>query len=192
MQINVCVDVGDPKKLILTFREAFFRAVDRLLFEKEIKRMEFSSLEDAQEWFSLLEEKIAKKVALQWLSRRNYPKALLAQKLKAKGLSDAVVFPLLDRLQKEGFIEENYSIEKEVKKWARKGFGPLLIQYKLQNKGFEKGLLLQTIQKIVSESVQREAVRALLAKKKHVEKKKIIAFLARRGYAFSFIQQMVF
>jgi regulatory protein len=192
MQLAFCTDERDPRMLILSFQQEFFRKVDRFLFQKEVTGKDFCSFQELQEWFFQLEAKIAKRIALQSLARRNYPKAFLAKKLSAKGLSDAVIAPLLDRLEKEGFIEESFSVEREVKKWARKGFGPLLIQYKLQSKGFDKELLLQSIHKFAGEDVQEEAIRSLLAKKKTLEKKKIASFLARRGYASSLIRKMLF
>ncbi len=192
MQIEISVVENNPKQILVCFQKTFVREVDRSLFQKEVQGKDFSSVKDFQEWFLLLEKKIAKKVALQYLSRRSYPRAILQHKLKAKGVSDAVVHSLLDYLQKKGLIDESYSIEKEVKKWARRGFGPLLIQRKMQQKGYEKNLFLPCIRKILTEDLQKEAIGNLLAKKKQLDKKKLAAWLVRRGYDSFMIRATLF
>jgi regulatory protein len=182
MNFSVSSKKENPKKLILSFQGEFFREVDRSLFQKEIEKVDFASYQELNEWFFCLETKVAKKVALWLLAKRNYPRAALLQKLKRKGFEENILVPLLDQLEKKGWIDESFFLEKEVLRWAKKGFGPLAIQYKLEGKGYRREWVSKTIQTLLTRELQKEAIHLLLSKQKKVDKKKNAAFLMRRGY----------
>jgi len=77
------------------------------------------------------------------LSRREYAPAELARKLAAKGFDPQEVAQVLNRLQAEGYLNENRFIDSFVQTHVNKGHGPLRIRQGLREHGVTQAVALE-------------------------------------------------
>ena len=131
------------------------------------------------------EKKEAKSFLLRLLARRNYPSALLMQKMTAKGFSKEVASEMVDWAKEEGFINDEEYQSAFVEKEMRLGRGPMVIRWKLRSKGLSEKAADQ-----ISKDVQRQQIQKILPKLSS-DKRKAMQALYRRGFDSELISEML-
>lgn len=74
-------------------------------------------------------------LCLQYLARREHSQHELRQKLLAKGISEALIEPVLMRLQQEDWQSDARFAESFTRQRISKGYGPARIAYELRQRG---------------------------------------------------------
>lgn len=146
----------------------------------------FSSLDEILTWLEEIEYKLVKASAYRLLARRSYPKLLLLQKLKEKKFSELQCRKVIGEIEKLGYLSDEDFGEMAVSQKINQGYGPLFIERYLQGLGLDPRLARQRM----SAEKQKEAIKKWSFKLRGKEKKKRIAFLIRRGFDFSMIQEL--
>ncbi len=141
----------------------------------------FQTLDDIFTWLSNTEKSLAKKYAYRLLAMRNYSKAAICKKLEGKGFGFLVISELLQSLEKLGFLSDDSFFQALVVKLARRGYGPLYIEKKVQEMGGDKSC----VRNLMDVNLRKEAFsKALLKMKKKSGTQKAIA-LFKRGFDWS-------
>lgn len=132
--------------------------------------------------------------AMTLLSRREYSRYELYQKLKSQAVSIAVLNEELDRLQDDGYQNDQRFAESFVRQRVSQYWGPKRIVYELQQKGLSKSLINQVMQEM--EVDWQELANALMAKKIAVkqplspqEQAKWLRFLLNHGFDYDVVRQ---
>lgn len=137
--------------------------------------------------------------ALKILALKPRTKAELTKKLQLKGFSDLDLQPVLLKLENEKMIDdENYVSEWLETVAARKGYGYLLIQKKLRQKGLPENLINKVYEGEYREKEREIALREGRKKLKNLRqtsardgKIKMARFLASRGFGESLIYRVL-
>ncbi len=128
-----------------------------------------------------------RKTVMNWLSRRDYTRWELAQKLTAKGHSRTDIDELLTSLDEAGLINEQRFTENYVYWRRNKGYGPLRISMELQVRGIPAEMIAEHLQ-ITDNAWSDEARKAWRKRFKTKplnnmkEKAKQARFLQQRGF----------
>jgi regulatory protein len=131
------------------------------------------------------EEKLARQEALRMLALRNHFSGELKRKLRRKGISKEAADRAAHFCAEMGYIDDQAATERFIQREEKRGRGPLLIAYKLKERG---GLTPAEIAKVVramqknEETTLRQFLQKHLAKKSQSSKRKIAQQLARRGF----------
>ena len=135
--------------------------------------------------------------AMNLLARREHSSAELKQKLMQKGWQAERIDLTLHRLQQEGLQNDARFVEHYIRYRAQRGFGPVKIQYELQQKGVDHALIQQHMQSWQSEWPERMR-QVVVRKRKHVadfvslsleEQRKMQCFLRQRGFPPELVYQ---
>lgn len=78
-----------------------------------------------------------KTLCLRWLAAREYSKKELQQKLAAKGIQSALVDEVINELAESGYQNDSRFAESFARSRILKGYGPVRIEYELQQKGID-------------------------------------------------------
>lgn len=123
---------------------------------------------------------------MRWLARREYARAELARRLRARGFRQDVVEQTLDSLQENGLQSDRRYCEALVHSRRRGGYGPLRIAAELAQQGVARELVGDMLDP--NDPSWRDQARALLAKRRTgpssspAERAKLQRFLHYRGY----------
>ncbi len=172
-------DPEESQCLILVWEGVPWRRVDRKLFVKHLRSLSsHTTMASLEEGFYALEEKVAKALAIKWLSH----KALFSEELSARLEKKAISKPVRDQVlifcQHLGALRDAERLEMLVARAIEKGYGPLWIanKWKILQKDWESIFAKYMPQ-------QEEAIRKLVRKRKATDsKQKLIRFLQQRGY----------
>ena len=133
-----------------------------------------------------------KKYLLKLLGRRAHARKELLQKALRKEYPQDVIEGMLDNLEKKGYIDdadfaETYAADKyKLNRW-----GPSKIKAHLFKKGIQRTTIEQSIKKVFRNKDLEETFIHLISKRKRhflreenelKRKKKVISYLARKGY----------
>jgi len=126
-------------------------------------------------------------MALKLLVRKNYHSLELTKKLKEKGMTEEVLHPVIERLQKDGYLDDAAWEEAFISRYCRKGKGAAALGNDLHAKG-----LLSLLPKLKNkvESNEKELIKAQIQRFKGnldnpAEKSKFFQRLQRRGFKTS-------
>jgi SOS response regulatory protein OraA/RecX len=158
----------------------------KVLFKLPSIPHSFSSLEEVLSWLNDVEQKLTKAYAYRLLSARSYSKMGLFQKLKMKGFSEKVSLKVMGEVEKLGFLSDEDFGRGVVDQKIAQGYGPMYIERYLSAKGLDPRLARERMDR----EKQRESLKKWEQKLKGKEKNKKIAFLLRRGFDFSAIQNI--
>lgn len=152
-------------------------------FKKVRVPSSFSSLEAIEKWISDTEKELARRLTLRFLAQRSHTEHQIRAKLSRKGISSAVVDPLVEELMRQGFLDDKEAFVREAEKEIGKGRGPRLIRLKLRAKGLEGDL---------DAIYSRERQKAVLLREIGKGMKKEGSYLplfARRGFDLDLIHE---
>lgn len=159
---------------------------------------ECDSIEEFSQIFGPLEYKMAKLYVIRRLSAQNLPSTVLSKALKDRLISDQTIERVIEGFQRDGYLNDVEWTNGFVQQQLSRKLGPRAIASKLMNKGLPKEQIEDSLQLMGSESQQKDSIVQLLAtkyKKRNLadfkEKQKVIASLARRGFNFSLIMEVL-
>lgn len=83
--------------------------------------------------------------AMNLLARREHGRVEITRKLLRSGASEALIEPVLDRLQQQGLFSESRYLQSYIRSRARAGFGPLRIREELGQRGIAREEIQQAL-----------------------------------------------
>ena len=138
--------------------------------------------------------KVIRIKAMDYLGRRDHSKGELFKKMRNKVDSLELLQEELDKLEMEGYINEQRFAEEYIRSRVIRGYGPIRIESELRTKGLKDGTISISLMKYDGEWVSA-AVKAVLKKfssevKAYKDQKILLKkkrFLAYRGFNFDHI-----
>lgn len=135
--------------------------------------------------------------ALDLLARRDHSVAELKRKLVSRGFSDILVADTLERLNRQGYLDDRRFAERWAESALRsgKGFGIRLL-LELQRRGVDRGIAAEVVAKASSEHGEHQLLAAVVGKRFSSfdpasaplkDRKRVYAYLQRRGFSLSAI-----
>ena len=140
------------------------------------------------------------RTALRAVERRAFARADLGRRLRRKGHAPAAVEAALERLVERGLLDDAGFAANYVETRAARGRGPLRLARDLAAMGVERGLVDRALAAHAAETEPTgEVPRALAAKRaaqlgdlpRHVRRRRVLAYLARRGFSGREVSDMV-
>ncbi len=133
--------------------------------------------------------------ALDLLSRREHSRKELYLKLTKRFESKENINLTLDRLEENNLLSDSRFAEEYVLARRRKGFGPIKISMELQNKGVNKSLIFNEIQRfddwvsLARKSFKKKFPNGPSSDLKELQKQK--NFLVNKGFSFNEIESVL-
>jgi len=138
-----------------------------------------------------------KKYALNLLARRDHARRELLRKALRKGYAREIITDVLDKLEQKGYIDDaGFARKYAADKFRRNSWGPIKIKAYLIRKGVRRTVAEQSVREIFNNEDLEETFIPLISKRKrhfskeqHLlkRKKKVISYLANKGYGSSSI-----
>ena len=136
--------------------------------------------------------------ALNLLARRDHSIAELKRKLAARGFPDIQVVDALERLSRQGYLDDRRFAERWAESALRggKGFGVRLL-LELQRRGVDRETAAEVVAGASSEHGELQLLAAVVAKRfsafdpvsaAQKERQRVYAYLQRRGFSLSAIR----
>jgi regulatory protein len=194
-------DPRRPDAVRVEIDGARFGAVPREVVEAE--RLAVGSVLDR-----MLQEKLATaadtegayRTVLRALERRSYAKSDLARRLLRKGHHRPAVDAAIERAAGLGLLDDAAFANNYVETRSARGRGPSRLTRDLLSMGVERSLIDRAIAAVWPEGSDRTAVPLALAQKRasqlgalprHARRRRVVAYLARRGFSGRDITQIV-
>ena len=132
-------------------------------------------------------------LALSCLSRRSYHSLELQKKLREKGVSEEEIPPLLERLQRDGYLDDDAFETRFAESFCRRGKGPHLLQAVLFQKGLISLLPRLKIKVLQGKdgALEREISKFRGDLSDPKEKRRLIQRLQRKGFDIEEVLQVV-
>ena len=149
------------------------------------------SCEKAAELEAAYNAEAVKKRAAKILSHHSISKNELSKKLREKGFTDDESEKTAEWFSARGMIDDTAFARQVAEYYKRRGCGELRIRQELSRRGIERGLVEETLSELGS---SEEELCALIEKKLRGkmpdadEKRKLYAFLLRRGFKYEEIR----
>ena len=140
------------------------------------------------------------RTALRAVERRSFARADLGRRLRRKGHAPDAVELALGRLVERGYLDDAAFAANYVETRAARGRGPLRLARDLSAMGVERGTIDRALAAHAgSADVAGDVPRALAAKRaaqlgdlpRHVRRRRVLAYLARRGFSGREVTDMV-
>lgn len=139
-----------------------------------------------------LSEKELWNKAIQYLSRREYSRMELFEKLGKQ--SPEAVDSVLDSLEKEGYLSDRRFTESFIRMRAAQGHGLNRVRFDLKKKGVDASLILEVLDELemdwyeLAAEVYRRKYSQPLDQSDYKERSKRIRFMSQRGFSMDEIQ----
>jgi regulatory protein len=142
----------------------------------------------------------AYRTAVRAVERRSFARADLGRRLRRKGHAPEAAAAALERLVERGFLDDAAFAANYVETRAARGRGPLRLARDLAAMGVERGIIDRALAAHAgSADVAGDVPRALAAKRaaqlgdlpRHVRRRRVLAYLARRGFSGREVTEMV-
>ena len=146
------------------------------------------------------EVEAAYRTALRAIERRSFARADLGRRLLRKGHAPAAVEAALSRAAEQGLLDDVAFATDYVETRAARGRGPLRLIRDLRAMGVEHAVVDRAVAAHVRESDGSGEVPLALASKRvaqlhdlprHVKRRRVLAYLARRGFSGREVSEMV-
>ncbi len=127
------------------------------------------------------------------LSRRDYTRHQMEEKLRQKGFVDEDIEEVLDYLEGSNLINDNRYAENFVYFKLKDGYGKRRIEYELKRRGVKDEIINRWLDGVD----ETDSARGLVRKRVECEslspaqKRKLFAYLARRGYEYDTIYKVL-
>jgi regulatory protein len=140
------------------------------------------------------------RTAVRAVERRSFARADLGRRLRRKGHAPQAVEAALERLVERGFLDDAAFAANYVETRAARGRGPLRLARDLGAMGVERGIIARALAAHAgSADVAGDVPRKLAAKRaaqlgdlpRHVRRRRVLAYLARRGFSGREVTDMV-
>jgi regulatory protein len=142
----------------------------------------------------------AYRTALRSIERRSFARADLGRRLLRKGHAPPAVAGALDRVAERGLLDDAAFAVNYVETRSARGRGPLRLSRDLMAMGVERGIIDRAVATHVRElEGNTDIPRALASKRaaqlhdlpRHVRRRRVLAYLARRGFSGREVTEMV-
>lgn len=140
--------------------------------------------------------KIARGVVYKLLALKGYLKSELRAKLKRYKIAIEAIEKILDECEKLGYLDDQREGKLFIARQKRRGLGPQVIAYKLQQKAPE---LKEMVREKVTDEEQRETIKKWIEKKTKKDdvndikvKERLYRFLRGKGFDDHLIRQELF
>ncbi len=161
-----------------------------------------SELDDAllDRLASLAEVEATYRTALRAVERRSFARADLGRRLRRKGHAPEAIERALGRLAEHGFLDDAAFAASYVETRAARGRGPLRLARDLAAMGVERSVIDRALATHAgSADTAGDVPRALAEKRaaqlgdlpRHVRRRRVLAYLARRGFSGREVSEMV-
>ena len=139
------------------------------------------------------------RTAVRCLERRPFAERDLARRLVLKGHSPAAAAAALDRGRALGLVDDARFVLHYVETRAARGRGPLRLRRDLAVLGVERGLVDRALDGAFPEGAEAPEIERLARKRlqqlgalpRQVLRRRLLAFLARRGFSGALVQRTV-
>ncbi len=139
------------------------------------------------------------RTALRFLERRPFAQRDLTRRLVLKGHSPAAAAAALERAGSLGLVDDARFVPHYVETRAARGRGPLRLRRDLAALGVERELVDRTLAVAFPEGAEAPEVERLARKRllqlgslpRSVLRRRLLAFLARRGFSGALVQRTV-
>lgn len=142
-----------------------------------------------------------KKYLLKLLGQRDHARKELLTKALRKDYSREVILNVLDELEEKGYIDDaGFARKYAADKYHLNSWGPAKIKAKLFKKGIHRTVAERSIQKVFkNEDLEETFIHLVSKRKRHFlkeqhllkRKKKVISYLASKGYYSSGIYRCI-
>ena len=148
----------------------------------------------------LAEVEATYRTALRAVERRAFARADLGRRLRRKGHAPEAVERALERLAEHGFLDDAAFAANYVETRGARGRGPLRLARDLSAMGVERSVIQRAIAAYAGGAdLAGELPRALAARRaaqlgdlpRHVRRRRVLAYLARRGFSGREVSEMV-
>ena len=142
----------------------------------------------------------AYRTALRSIERRSFARADLGRRLLRKGHAREAVEAALTRASEQGLLDDVAFAANYVETRSARGRGPLRLARDLMVMGVERGIIDRAVAAHVRDSGGNGDVPLALASRRaaqlrdlprHVKRRRVLAFLARRGFSGREVSEMV-
>ncbi len=149
---------------------------------------------------ALAEVEATYRTALRAVERRSFARADLARRLRRKGHAPEAIELALTRLAEHGFLDDAAFAANYVETRAARGRGPMRLARDLAAMGVERSVIDRALAAHApSDDIAGDVPRALAAKRaaqlgdlpRHVRRRRVLAYLARRGFSGREVTEMV-
>jgi regulatory protein len=149
---------------------------------------------------ALAEVEATYRTALRAVERRSFARADLGRRLRRKGHAPDAIERALGRLAEHGFLDDAAFASSYVETRAARGRGPLRLARDLAAMGVERSVIDRAVAAhAASADTAGDVPRALAAKRaaqlgdlpRHVRRRRVLAYLARRGFSGREVTEMV-
>ncbi len=145
----------------------------------------------AEELEVLYKKTLAKKSAAKTLARRSVSKCELSKKLADKGFSQEEAEEAVGWFEERGFLDDDSYADGLVSYYVSRGYGDMRIRQELSRRGIERDICDEKLRSLPerTEDISRLIERKLGGETVSPDKKKkIVAFLSRRGFRYDEIR----
>jgi regulatory protein len=135
--------------------------------------------------------------AYRLLAQRAYSESQLAEKMLAKGFTEAAVSRTITRLKEQGYLNDILLAADQTERLRQRGFGNAQIRAKLAQKGIDQGTIESTLTSTSAHDEQENASRFLASRfsSDALKQPKIAArafrLLLSRGYPRDVAEQLL-
>lgn len=199
-----CVPVPGRKLLMSILCDGeVWRTIHTSIFGKKPSLPKYcDSLEEFSRLFDEAEYNMARQFVMRRLSAMSLPSTTIVRSLKQRLVSDSVIERVIENFKEVGYLNDEEWTKNFIRRQGEKKLGPRAIAQKLTQKGFDRDVVDEAMEASEAgaggEAAQREAIAALIKtrfKKRDLtdfhEKQKVVAALARRGFDFSLILEVI-
>lgn len=146
------------------------------------------------------DDEAALRTALRLLGRRPYAERDLVRRLQQKGHPAGAALAAAGKAARLGLIDDERFTRHYIETRAARGRGPLRLRRDLAALGVARGVVDRTLEEVLgpegvdapdAEAIARKRLAQLRGLPAPVRRRRLVAFLARRGYAGDRVRQMV-
>lgn len=149
------------------------------------------SCEQAAELERAYNAQKVKQSAARSLAHHSMSKSDLSRKLRDKGFSDEESEKAADWFEEKGLVDDEAFARATADYYKRRGYGKMRIREELRRRGIEKELIDGTVETLGSSESELCALIEKKLRGKELDadnKRRLIAFLTRRGFRFDEIR----
>ncbi len=197
--MNIRIEADENKKDIFTI---FVEEEPWAQFHKRIfgKKPNFSAknLPELCEEFVEKEWTLARNFALKSLAKKSYHSQELKRLLEESLVNEAIIDEVILECRQMGYLDDEDLIKRVVQRNKSRRDGPRKILWKIRRKGIEDDQIEKKVEDTYPVEEQINQIKKLLETRYRsrdltspVEKQKVAAALARKGFSFEIIEQVL-
>ncbi len=142
----------------------------------------------------------AKSAAYRLLTYRPRSRAEIIEKLLEKGFDSTVIEPVLEDLERYGYVNDRQFAEQWTAGRLRlRGFGRHRIERELRDKGIGRDIIAATLANVCNDEIEMRTARASAERKlkmlrsfdREIRRRRLAAFLERKGFSYDIIRTVL-